>query len=236
MSKKQFYTDGQCVMQDGEVYVVCNGKHNADVVATALNELLKENKQLKQSFDKSLLNHRKTCDDYRALSKKSKRLKEENEQLKEEKEYWKGQCISQSNLNSIYHNELSIAQEQGYSPTDTFKFCFGDLNKHLEKYKKFYNSDSKTSERYINITEDNSRGIYQDTETMEILSDYIILERLNELDKAVKKLEKENKHLRCTIESNSQDDYIDYLEKQNEKLKERITELASNDKIVFVNL
>lgn len=47
-------------------------------------------------------------------------------------------------------------------------------------------------------------------------------------------LRKENKHLRCTIESNSQDDYIDYLEKQNERLKERITELASNDKIVFM--
>ena len=47
-------------------------------------------------------------------------------------------------------------------------------------------------------------------------------------------LKKENKHLRCTIESNSQDDYIDYLEKQNERLKERITELASNDKIVFM--
>ena len=34
---------------------------------------------------------------------------------------------------------------------------------------------------------------------------------------------------------NSQDDYIDYLEKQNKRLKERIEELASNDKIVFLN-
>ena len=28
--------------------------------------------------------------------------------------------------------------------------------------------------------------------------------------------------LRCTIESNSQDDYIDYLEKQNERLKKEL--------------
>ena len=47
-----------------------------------LNELSEENEQLKQSFDKSLLSHTKTCDEYRILSKKNKRLTEENEQLK----------------------------------------------------------------------------------------------------------------------------------------------------------
>lgn len=93
MTKKRFYTEGRYVMQDKEVYVICNGEHSADVVATALNELLEENKQLKQ----------------------------------------------------------------------------------------------------------------------------------------------ENKRLRRIIESNNQLDYIDYLEKQNERLKERIAELASNDKIVFMN-
>ena len=48
MSEKRFYTDGQYVMQDREVYVICNGEHNADVVATALNELLDEIEQLKK--------------------------------------------------------------------------------------------------------------------------------------------------------------------------------------------
>lgn len=61
-----------------------------------------------------------------------------------------------------------------------------------------------------------------------------IADRLNQIDEENKQLKKENKHLQCTIESNSQDDYIDYLEKQNERLKERIEELASNDKIVFM--
>ena len=48
MTEERFYTEGKYVMQDGGVYVICNGEHNADVVATALNELLTENEQLKK--------------------------------------------------------------------------------------------------------------------------------------------------------------------------------------------
>ena len=65
MTEKRFYTDGQYVMQDGEVYVICSGEHNADVVATALNELLTENEQLKQTIKtiKEICNQHKipTC-------------------------------------------------------------------------------------------------------------------------------------------------------------------------------
>ena len=43
-------------------------------------------------------------------------------------------------------------------------------------------------------------------------------EIINDLKRENEELKKENKHLRCTIESNSQDDYIDYLEKQNKRL------------------
>lgn len=62
-----------------------------------------------------------------------------------------------------------------------------------------------------------------------------IVDLLNDLHEENEQLRKENKFLQCTIESNSQDDYIDFLEKQNEKLKERIEELVSHDKIVFMN-
>ena len=48
MTEERFYIEDKYVMQDGEVYVICSGEHNADVVATVLNELLDENKKLKQ--------------------------------------------------------------------------------------------------------------------------------------------------------------------------------------------
>ena len=67
------------------------------------------------------------------------------------------------------------------------------------------------------------------------IDDLFVRNELIRLYDENEELKKENKHLRCTIESNSQDDYIDYLENQNEKLKERLTELASNDKIVFIS-
>lgn len=52
----------------------------------------------------------------------------------------------------------------------------------------------------------------------------IICEKLNEIADENEQLKKENKHLRCTIESNSQDDYINYLKKQNEQLKQELFE------------
>ena len=161
MTEKRFYTDGQYVMQDREVYVICNGKHNADVVATALNELLEENKELKKK----------------------------NIQLNREKERYK---------------QLSEIRDE-------------NINNRILSLKEFIN----------NCEDEKVKNALEDLFYSEV-KEY-------NLAKENRKLKKENKFLRCTIESNSQDDYIDYLKKQNERLKERITELASNDKIVFMN-
>ena len=90
---------------------------------------------------------------------------------------------------------------------------------------KYINEQHISANLYDNGTFIGSIGIGEE----------LILELLNDLSNENEQLKKENNFLRCTIESNSQDDYIDYLEKQNERLKERITELASNDKIVFMN-
>lgn len=49
---KRFVADNEYVMQNDEVYVVCKGEHSADVVATALNELIDENEQLKDENNK----------------------------------------------------------------------------------------------------------------------------------------------------------------------------------------
>ena len=51
-----------------------------------------------------------------------------------------------------------------------------------------------------------------------------IVGQLNGLVDENEELKKENKFLRCTIESNSQDDYINYLKKQNEQLKQELFE------------
>lgn len=51
-----------------------------------------------------------------------------------------------------------------------------------------------------------------------------VCDKLNEVAEENEQLKKENKHLRCTIESNSQDDYINYLKKQNEQLKQELFE------------
>ena len=63
----------------------------------------------------------------------------------------------------------------------------------MSYYKKGYCSSQ--DDRYIHIAEDDS-DIYQDKETMEILSDYVILERLNEQNTRIKELEEENAELR----------------------------------------
>lgn len=91
-----------------------------------------------------------------------------------------------------------------------------------------YNFDDKSGEfEIIDLIKDEH---YPMTETVV----KGLIDCLNELFNENKQLKKENKHLQCTIESNSQDDYIDFLEKQNERLKEIIEELSSNDKIVFM--
>ena len=49
---KRFVQNNNLVMQNNEVYVVCGNEHSADVITTALNELIKENEELKQQLQK----------------------------------------------------------------------------------------------------------------------------------------------------------------------------------------
>ena len=48
IENKRFVQNTNLVMQNNEVYVVCGDEHSADVVTTALNELINENEQLKE--------------------------------------------------------------------------------------------------------------------------------------------------------------------------------------------
>ena len=75
--KKRFVQNTNLVMQNNEVYVVCGDEHSADVVTTALNELINENEQLKAKNNAYF-------QDIEVFKKENTTLKLENEWLKEE--------------------------------------------------------------------------------------------------------------------------------------------------------
>lgn len=97
MTEKQFYTDGQYVMQKGEVWVVAGGEHSADVIATALNELIEERNKLQFDYNMEV------------LARQS--VEKEKEELKKEKEFWKGDACNCSNYLSILSMDCQIVQE-----------------------------------------------------------------------------------------------------------------------------
>ena len=72
MTEKRFYTDGKHVMQKGEVWVVAGGEHSADVIATALNELIEERNKLQFDYNMEVLTRQS--------------IEKENEQIKQELE------------------------------------------------------------------------------------------------------------------------------------------------------
>ena len=75
MTEKRFYNDGKYVMQKGEVWVVAGGEHSADVIATALNELIEERNKLQFDYNMEILTRQ-------SLEKENRQLKEEIEQYK----------------------------------------------------------------------------------------------------------------------------------------------------------
>lgn len=97
MTEKRFYTDGQYVMQKGEVWVVAGGEHSADVIATALNELIEERNKLQFDYNMEV------------LARQS--VEKEKEELKKEKEFWKGDACNCSNYLSILSMDCQIVQE-----------------------------------------------------------------------------------------------------------------------------
>lgn len=71
------------------------------------------------------------------LNDKNKRLKEQIKELKKEKEFWKHNCISESNRNSILISELGFAQEQGYKWSNAFEEYENSIKENNEWNKKY---------------------------------------------------------------------------------------------------
>jgi len=76
MTEKRFYTDGQYVMQKGEVWIVAGGEHSADVIATALNELIEERNKLQFDYNMEVLTRQ-------SIEKENEKLKQELESFEQ---------------------------------------------------------------------------------------------------------------------------------------------------------
>ena len=50
MAEKRFVNEGKYIMQNGEWYCSAAGEHCADVITTALNELITENQKIKNQL------------------------------------------------------------------------------------------------------------------------------------------------------------------------------------------
>lgn len=82
MTKKRFVNEGKDIFQYGEWWCSANGEHCADVIATAINELIEENEQLKYTlgaYRVDLNNHKYKCN---ALEEENEELKKENQELR----------------------------------------------------------------------------------------------------------------------------------------------------------
>lgn len=91
MIEKRFVNKGRYIHQYGEYWCGAGGEHCADVIATALNELIEENEKLNKKLQIYKTDGIETLNDlqrcYENAKKSMKRidiLEEENEQLKQE--------------------------------------------------------------------------------------------------------------------------------------------------------
>ena len=126
---ERFYTEGKYVMQDGEVYVICSGEHNADVVATALNELLTENEELKELGDYF---ERKKCEyhnkwnlvhlDNINLRKENEKLKQVYQTLKHRHSLLHDECLeAECDRDSLKKDVISLEKENKQLKQELFE-------------------------------------------------------------------------------------------------------------------
>jgi hypothetical protein len=91
MTKKRFVNKGKDIFQYGEWWCSAGGEHCADVIATAMNELIKENEQLKQRNTNQYNQLNKLwgliqAKDWETLTAMDNQMKEDEERLQRE---WK---------------------------------------------------------------------------------------------------------------------------------------------------
>lgn len=142
MTEKRFYTDGQYVMQDKEVYVICNGEHNADVVATTLNELLDKNEELKELGDYFERKKYEYHNKWNLVHLDNINLRKENEKLKQELFESKKDYIIETYSNNPVRRDkkLQVLKEE-------FKERFGDLATYITSDELLFDIINETIEK-----------------------------------------------------------------------------------------
>lgn len=97
MTEKRFVNKGKDIFQYGGWWCSASGEHCADVIATAMNELIEENEQLKQQnkrleekIQRERTSFTKTHERWSKEAEiKIKELSEENEELKQKVDFYK---------------------------------------------------------------------------------------------------------------------------------------------------
>lgn len=119
MTKKRFVNKGKDILQYGEWWCSAGGEHCADVIATAINELIEENEQLKQDLNEYCNFSLHTIIDKK--NKEIEQLKSENKRLTDKLNKTAlelvDECISQGKATEIsemsYREFLDYRAENG---------------------------------------------------------------------------------------------------------------------------
>lgn len=81
---KRFVNMGNEIYLNGEWWCSAGGEHCADVIATALNELIDDNEYLKQEIERNISSFKENNRKRLELEKENKELEKENESLRRE--------------------------------------------------------------------------------------------------------------------------------------------------------
>ena len=111
---KRFTAIGENVWQDGEVWCVAGGKHCADVIATALNDLAEENEQLKHDATVLICSNQEYRKENEQLKTKNAYL-QDIEMFKEENTTLKLENQELHKLNQEYIDSLSDEKKETLS-------------------------------------------------------------------------------------------------------------------------
>lgn len=110
MTEKCFKAIGKEIWKGNRIWCVCGGEHCADVIATAMNEFIKENEQLNQEVQEYI----------KALNK----TLEEKEELWKENEQLQNELADAKELNRIY---VDFLVDKGFELSDVIEWSKKEL-------------------------------------------------------------------------------------------------------------